>query len=150
MTLEEVENASSLALNIDKLELPNQLVAVLADPLLQKLLILRPSDEAYQRVANWLDAILQDVVAGNTDGDTLWDIMDVVKDFVAQTKVCKGFSSKRSHIADSTARCYRQSCSTFLFASSSFGMGLAAPSPSSIFCRSRRFVISKVSRATTS
>ncbi|KAL6849551.1 hypothetical protein ACO1O0_009092 [Amphichorda felina] len=88
VTLEEVENAGSLAQSIDRLELPNQLVAVLADPLLQKLLLLRPSDETYQRVAHWLHAVLQDVISGNTDGDTLWDVLDVVKDFAAQTKFC--------------------------------------------------------------
>lgn len=62
---------------------------MLADPLLQKLLLLRPSDEAYQRVAQWLHAILQDVVSGNADGDTLWDMLDVVKEFATQTKVCE-------------------------------------------------------------
>lgn len=87
VTLEEVENATSFVQSLDKLELPNQLVAVLADPLLRKLLLLRPSDEAYQRVANWLHGVLQDVIKGSTDEDTLWDILDVVKDFVTQTKV---------------------------------------------------------------
>lgn len=85
--MEEVENATGLARSLDKLELPNQLVAVLADPLLQKLLLLRPSEEAYQRVANWLHAVLQDVLSGSADEDTLWDMMDVVKEFVIQTKV---------------------------------------------------------------
>lgn len=72
---------------LEKLELPNQLVAVLADPVLQKLLLLRPSDEAYQRVANWLHSVLQDVISGSTDDDTLWELLGVVKDFVVQTKV---------------------------------------------------------------
>ena len=84
--MEEVENATQLAQSLDKLELPNQLVAVLADPLLQKLLLLRPSDEAYQRIANWLDGVLQDVMGGAADQDTLWEVLDVVKDFVAQSK----------------------------------------------------------------
>lgn len=72
---------------IDKLELPNQLVAVLADPLLQKLLLLRPSAESFQRVANWLNAALQDVIDGDADEATLWEVMEVVRDFVVQTKV---------------------------------------------------------------
>ena len=62
---------------------------MLADPLLQKLLLLRPSDEAYQRVAHWLHAILEDVISGNADEDTLWDMLDVVRDFATQTKVCE-------------------------------------------------------------
>ncbi len=72
---------------MDKLELPNQLVAVLADPLLQKLLLLRPSTESYQRVANWLNSVLQDVIDGDADEATLWEVLEVVRDFVVQTKV---------------------------------------------------------------
>lgn len=80
---------------MEKLELPNQLVAVLADPLLQKLLILRPSAESYQRIANWLNAVLQDVIDGDADQATLWEVLHVVRDFVVQTKVRvrPGFSS---------------------------------------------------------
>lgn len=92
--------------NIDKLELPNQLVAVLADPLLQKLLLLRPSEEAYQRVANWLNFVLQDVIDGNADEATLWDLLDVVRDFVTQTQVRIHVSTDghvlRLRIADTT------------------------------------------------
>lgn len=84
--MEEVENATQLAQSLDKLELPNQLVAVLADPLLQKLLLLRPSDEAYQRIGNWLNSVLQDVMGGAADEDTLWEVLDVVKEFVTQSK----------------------------------------------------------------
>ncbi|KAJ3492934.1 hypothetical protein NLG97_g5050 [Lecanicillium saksenae] len=86
VTLEEIENVQSFVDKIDKLELPNQLVAVLADPLLQKLLLLRPSAESFQRVANWLNAALQDFVDGDADEATLWEIMEVLRDFVVQTK----------------------------------------------------------------
>ncbi|PHH78009.1 hypothetical protein CDD82_3266 [Ophiocordyceps australis] len=86
VTLEEIENVSSLVQNIEKLDLPNQLVAVLADPLLQKLLLLRPSSDSYRRVANWLGSVLQDAVDGDVDEDTLWDVLEVVKDFVVQTR----------------------------------------------------------------
>lgn len=87
VTLEEIENVQSFVQNMDKLELPNQLVAVLADPLLQKLLLLRPSTESYQRVANWLNSVLQDVIDGDADEATLWEVLEVVRDFVVQTKV---------------------------------------------------------------
>ncbi|OAA66085.1 Mis6 domain-containing protein [Cordyceps fumosorosea ARSEF 2679] len=86
VTLEEIENVQSFVDKMDKLELPNQLVAVLADPLLQKLLLLRPSAESYMRVANWLNAALQEVVDGDADETTLWEMMDVVRDFVVQIK----------------------------------------------------------------
>lgn len=74
---------------MDKLELPNQLVAVLADPLLQKLLLLRPNAESFQRIANWLSSALQDVINGDADEATLWEVMEVVRDFVVQTKVSR-------------------------------------------------------------
>ncbi|PHH59314.1 hypothetical protein CDD81_3383 [Ophiocordyceps australis] len=86
VTLEEIENVSSLVQNIEKLDLPNQLVAVLADPLLQKLLLLRPSSDSYRRVANWLGSVLQDAVDGDVDEDTLWEVLQVVKEFVIQTR----------------------------------------------------------------
>lgn len=85
--MEEIENAHDFVKNIEKIELPNQLVAVLADPLLQKLLLLRPSEESQQRIVNWLNAVLQDVMDGDADEDTLFDVLDVVRDFVVSTKV---------------------------------------------------------------
>ncbi|KHN95730.1 Mis6 domain protein [Metarhizium album ARSEF 1941] len=86
VTLEEVEDVSSFVAKMDKLELPNQLVAVLADPLLQKLLILRPDPESYQRISNWLGAVFQEVMAGDADEATLWEVLEVVREFVIQTK----------------------------------------------------------------
>lgn len=87
MTLEEIENAAGFVKNIDKLELPNQLVAVLADPLLQKMMLLRPSYESDQRIANWLNAVLQDVVSGDADENTLFELLDVLRDYVVSIKV---------------------------------------------------------------
>lgn len=86
ITLEEVENATKLAQNLEKIQLPNQMVAVLADPLLQKLLLLSPNGDAFQRITNWLQAVLDDVVSGGTDEDTFWDIIDVLREFVLHTK----------------------------------------------------------------
>ncbi|EHK27342.1 uncharacterized protein TRIVIDRAFT_34350 [Trichoderma virens Gv29-8] len=86
VTLEEIENATGFVQNMDRIELPNQLVAVLADPLLQKLLLLRPNAEAYQRVANWLNSVLQNVIDGDADEATLWEVLAVVKEFVVESK----------------------------------------------------------------
>lgn len=60
VTLEEVENVDDFVNKLDKLELPNQLVAALEDPLLRKLLELKPSDSATSRINNWLAACLSD------------------------------------------------------------------------------------------
>ncbi|OTA02663.1 hypothetical protein A9Z42_0030570 [Trichoderma parareesei] len=87
VTLEEIDNVTSFVQKMDRIELPNQLVAVLADPLLQKLLLLRPSAGAYQRIANWLSSVLQNVLEGDADEATLWEVLDVVREFVVQSKL---------------------------------------------------------------
>lgn len=86
MTLEEVESVNNLAQNIEKIELPNQLVAVLADPLLQKVLLLRPSEESNRRVFQWLDALLDDIFSGDADHDSLWEVLEVLSSYVTLTK----------------------------------------------------------------
>ncbi|KAM0435209.1 hypothetical protein ACHAPT_003299 [Fusarium lateritium] len=86
VTLEEIENATDFVKKIDKLELPNQMVAVLVDPLLQKLMLLRPSEESDQRIANWLNLILQDVTEGFENEETLFDMMDMLRDYVVSSK----------------------------------------------------------------
>ncbi|PHH79308.1 hypothetical protein CDD80_5209 [Ophiocordyceps camponoti-rufipedis] len=87
VTLEEIDSVESFVQNLERLELPNQLVAVLADPLLQKLLMLRPGPESQRRVSNWLTSVLRDFVDGDGDEETLWSILAVVRDFVVQSKV---------------------------------------------------------------
>ncbi|SPQ21101.1 4d504f6a-7a4e-4e2a-8907-bdb054c8297e [Thermothielavioides terrestris] len=86
VTLEEIDSAESLAQNLEKVELPTQLVAVLADPLLQKLLLLRPDAEASSRISNWLVACLGDVASGDADVDLLLDMIEVIHDYAVATK----------------------------------------------------------------
>jgi len=76
-----------LALNLEKIELPNQLVAVLADPLLQKFLQLRPEAESYTRINNWLAACISDAEAGDVESDELMDLVEVINGYVQYTKV---------------------------------------------------------------
>lgn len=85
--MEEIDNAESFVKNLDKIELPNQLVAVLADPLLQKFLLLRPNIEGASRISNWLMACLGDVASGDADSGLLLDMLEVVHDFAVATKV---------------------------------------------------------------
>lgn len=63
------------------------MVAVLVDPLLQKLMLLRPSEESDQRIANWLNSILQDVTEGFENEEILFDMMDILRDYVVSAKV---------------------------------------------------------------
>ncbi|RBR14072.1 hypothetical protein FVER53590_07997 [Fusarium verticillioides] len=86
VTLEEIENVAGFVKNLDKLELPNQLVAVLADPLLQKLMLLRPDSESEQRLANWLNGVLQDVRDGDADEDTFFYMLDILREYVVSIK----------------------------------------------------------------
>ena len=87
MTLEEIDNADSFARNLEQIELPSQLVAVLADPLLQKLMTLRPHSEANVRVNNWVKACMTDATNGDAGAEVLLDVVEVLQDYVAATKV---------------------------------------------------------------
>ncbi|KAK4189083.1 centromere protein I [Podospora australis] len=86
VTLEEIDNAEALVRNLDKIELPTQLVAVLGDPLLQKLLLLRPNSEASSRVSNWVMACVGDVASGDADPALLLDMVEVIRDYAVSTK----------------------------------------------------------------
>ncbi|KAK3906525.1 centromere protein I [Staphylotrichum tortipilum] len=86
VTLEEIDSAESLAGKLEKIELPSQLVAVLADPLLQKFMLLRPDAEASSRISNWLTACLADVASGDAETGLLLDILDVVHPYALATK----------------------------------------------------------------
>jgi hypothetical protein len=94
VTLEEIENASSFVENLEELQLPSQLVAVLADPLLQKLLLLRPEEEALRRVHYWVLNILQDIRCGEADGGTIGEVLGLLYEYVVVVQV--RVSRKRS------------------------------------------------------
>ncbi|KAK4250639.1 Mis6-domain-containing protein [Corynascus novoguineensis] len=87
ITLEEIDSAEAFAKNIEKIELPTQLVAVLADPLLQKFLFLRPNAEASSRISNWLMACLGDVASGDADSEIFLDMIEVMHDYAVATKI---------------------------------------------------------------
>ncbi|KAJ0379474.1 hypothetical protein COL26b_002319 [Colletotrichum chrysophilum] len=87
VTLEEIDSADRLAQNIEKIELPNQLAAVLADPLLQKSIALKKDDAASRRVIHWVDAILEDVLNGNADDKLFNETMEILEDYVTRVKL---------------------------------------------------------------
>lgn len=87
MTLEEVDSADSFVRNLDRIELPSQLVAVLADPLLQKLMVLRPDNEGSARITNWVTACTRDVRTGDAGPELLIDVIEVLQDYVSATSV---------------------------------------------------------------
>ncbi|KAI0398199.1 Mis6-domain-containing protein [Xylariaceae sp. FL0594] len=85
VTLEEIESVDGFVNRLEKIELPNQLIAILNDPLLQKLLLLRPQAEAHIRACNWLNSYTQDMMAGDSDVRLL-DILNALKGYVIATK----------------------------------------------------------------
>ncbi|KAJ3947012.1 uncharacterized protein N0V96_003395 [Colletotrichum fioriniae] len=87
VTLEEIDSADRLAQTVEKIELPNQLAAVLADPLLQKFVALKKDDAASKRVVHWINAVLEDVLNGNADDKSFAETMEMLKEYVARVKV---------------------------------------------------------------
>ncbi|RYP18567.1 hypothetical protein DL765_003852 [Monosporascus sp. GIB2] len=85
VSLEEIENVDGFVKALETIELPNQLIAVLGDPLLQKLLLLKPDAEANQRVNNWVSSYAHDMISGDSDANPL-DILATLRDYVSSTK----------------------------------------------------------------
>ncbi|KAI0119997.1 Mis6-domain-containing protein [Nemania sp. FL0031] len=85
ITLEEIESVDGFVKNIEKIELPNQLIAILHDPLLQKLLFLRPQAQAHLRACHWLSSYAQDMMAADSEVH-LADILNILKSYVTATK----------------------------------------------------------------
>ncbi|KAL0943647.1 mis6 domain-containing protein [Colletotrichum truncatum] len=86
VTLEEIDSADRLAQNVEKIELPNQLAAVLADPLLQKFIALKKDSAASKRVVLWIDATLEDVLNGNADEKHFRDTLEILEEYVYRVK----------------------------------------------------------------
>jgi hypothetical protein len=73
---------------LEKIELPNQLVAVIGDPLLQNLLQLKSNDTIKRRIDNWLTAFFEDQLeGGGFTGNTLLDMLVAIKEYASFTKV---------------------------------------------------------------
>ncbi|KAI1138911.1 Mis6-domain-containing protein [Hypoxylon sp. FL0543] len=85
VTLEEIESVDGFVNNLEKIDLPNQLIAVLGDPLLQKLLMLKPDIEAHDRVGSWLSSYGQDLMSGELGVDPR-DCLEMLNTYVLSTK----------------------------------------------------------------
>lgn len=86
VTLEEIDSAESLAANLDKIEQPDHLVAVLIDPLLQKFMMLRP-DLSLRRASAWMDVQLTEILSGDADDRTVGETLRVILEYARATKV---------------------------------------------------------------
>ncbi|KAK2603022.1 hypothetical protein N8I77_009510 [Diaporthe amygdali] len=85
VTLEEIDSAESLAANLEKVELPDHLVAVLVDPLLQKFMMLRP-DLNLKRASAWMDVQLAEILNGDADGRAMEETLRIILEYARTTK----------------------------------------------------------------
>lgn len=86
VTLEEIDSAESLASNLEKIDLPDHLVSVLVDPLLQKFMMLRP-DQDLQRALAWMNSQLAELLNGDADEEAMLNTMNVIYEYARSTKV---------------------------------------------------------------
>jgi hypothetical protein len=96
VTLEEIDTVDDFIGNLERIELPSQLVAVLADPLLQKYLTLRSSEEANARISYWLQSFLQTKQQSAEENAHDTEFLEAVLGFLRNCKVRA--HSKRSVI----------------------------------------------------
>ncbi|KAL1633601.1 hypothetical protein SLS56_002749 [Neofusicoccum ribis] len=91
VTLEEINNADEFVKNLEKIELPNQLLASFKDPLLQKYLLLNPSDAASRRLELWLESFLREALeaaaSGTNPPDHFAELLDGMLNYTRTTKV---------------------------------------------------------------
>lgn len=86
VTLEEIDSAESLAANLEKVELPDHLVAVLVDPLLQKFMMLRP-DLDLKRASAWMNVQLAEILSGEADDRAIEETLRIILEYARTAKV---------------------------------------------------------------
>jgi centromere protein I len=87
--LEEIEDVHDFVRRLEKIEPPNQMVAVIQDPLLQKFLQLRSSDVYARRVDSWLLAFFEDQLETSDSSETkILQMLKSIQSYTQYTKVC--------------------------------------------------------------
>ena len=81
---------------LEKIEPPNQMVAMIKDPLLQKFLILRPSQESLRRVDQWLFAYFEDRLENMDEFED--GILQMLKDILEYTRYTKVLANQNSNM----------------------------------------------------
>ncbi|TAQ85633.1 hypothetical protein B7494_g6042 [Chlorociboria aeruginascens] len=105
-TLEEIEDVDSFIRKLEKIQLPNQLVAVIGDPLLQKFLQLKSSDVTLQRVDNWLLAFFEDQLQSTDSENKTMYMLQSIREYTHFTKelphACLSYLNAILHTWDGT------------------------------------------------
>jgi hypothetical protein len=90
-TLEGIDSVDDFVEKLDRIEPPGQLVALLADPLLQKYVDLKPSPITAARLGNWLATCLEEQFEehrqGTGDDQYLSEVLDGLLKYAQYTKV---------------------------------------------------------------
>lgn len=87
ITLEEIENIHGLVRYFERIHVPNQLVAMLGDPLLQKFLQLRSSESDLKRIDHWLLAFFEDKLSrGCTENGDVSEILRLILEYTNSSK----------------------------------------------------------------
>lgn len=74
--------------HLERLELPNQLVSVIGDPLLQKFLQLKFSETTSRRTDNWLLAFFEDQLESSaSSASNILNMLQAIRDYARFTKV---------------------------------------------------------------
>ncbi|KAK0100090.1 hypothetical protein ONS95_013098 [Cadophora gregata] len=88
VTLEEIEDVHDFIQKLEKIEPPNQLVAVIDDPLLQKFLQLRSSETNAKRVDSWLMAFFEDhLQSAHTGERQILEMLEFMLGYTRYTKI---------------------------------------------------------------
>ncbi|KAI4122661.1 MAG: hypothetical protein LQ347_006429, partial [Umbilicaria vellea] len=90
ITLEEIESVEDLIEKIDRIDLPNQMIAALDDPLLQKYIGLRPSSAVTKRMNQWLELFFDEQLEVMKDSDetgkVLSELLGMILNYTRFTK----------------------------------------------------------------
>ncbi|KAG4437158.1 hypothetical protein IFR05_007360 [Cadophora sp. M221] len=87
VTLDEIEDVHDFIQKLESIEPPNQLVAVINDPLLQKFLQLRSSESNSRRVDTWLMAFFEDQLQSSNAGER--QILEMLESILGYTRYTK-------------------------------------------------------------
>ncbi|RDL35152.1 uncharacterized protein BP5553_07083 [Venustampulla echinocandica] len=88
VTLEEIEDLHDFVQRFEKIEPPNQLAAVIGDPLLQKFLQLKSSQVYNQRVDSWLFAFFEDQLQNPESSEVrIIEMLEGVRSYAQYTKI---------------------------------------------------------------
>ncbi|KKA25385.1 Mis6 domain protein [Rasamsonia emersonii CBS 393.64] len=94
-SLEELRNVTDFVENLEKIELPNQMVSVLGDRLAQKYMLLVGPKIAKLRLEDWLETFLKDEferanLAESDEPEALGYVLSVATEYVRSTKQLPG------------------------------------------------------------